>query len=297
MDDMLTVAIITYNPDIALLRKNILSFYKYIEGFLIVDNGSANVNDIESLIISLGDQKITLIKNKKNLGIGQALNIALKWSKKNNYHWFMTLDQDSVCAPNYFEEILPMLDSTNVGIIYPNIIDERQFVGFINNRSIVGSIMENFKLQIKRFFTAGVVLPITSGAVTNTGIATKIGGYCESMFIDGVDFDFALKIYEAGFSIIPCRKAVLYHNLGSPTSVDIAGVRLTASGHNSTRCYYMNKNSWYLFYKHHKYFLRWTIYNILAALFMGFRNAIVSKRYVEFIHQTIKGQINGMTKI
>ncbi|MDO4557085.1 MAG: glycosyltransferase, partial [Lachnospiraceae bacterium] len=262
---------------------------------LIVDNGSYNLFDIKEMALSF-EGHIILIENGNNLGIGKALNIALAWSKNNKYRWLLTLDQDSVCAPDYFDHVLPMLEISDVGIIYPTIIDKGQSDVKTQNKSAIGNCINFFKRNAKRTLCGDIVLPITSGSVINVDIAAKVGGFCDTMFIDGVDFDFALKIYKAQFKVIPCKRAKLYHNLGNPAAIDIGcGVLVTASGHNPMRCYYMNKNAWYLFYKHHDKYLGWTIYNILAVFFMGLRNAVVTKCYKKYICQTLKGQIKGIS--
>ena len=85
-------AIVTYNPDLERLQKNINAIEPQVEHLIIVDNGSKNINLI-SRIKGECKIKIDLIENKENIGIASALNQALDYAYKNNFDWILTLDK------------------------------------------------------------------------------------------------------------------------------------------------------------------------------------------------------------
>lgn len=294
--DSVAAAIVTYNPDIEMLDANIRAIYGRVRLF-IIDNGSANVRDIENLLADINRETIYLIKNSKNMGIAVALNQALGASRAANYRWLLTLDQDSLCDRDFFDHILPVIQTchSDVGIIYPTIIDEA--IESITNRKDRGACvnaLKRLKSSLCRLLGADITLPITSGSVVNTDIAARIGNFYEDLFIDGVDHDFALKIYEGGYSIIKCEGAMLYQNQGAPVTRKVAGNTFAASGHSPLRCYYMNRNSWLLFYRHRAEFLGWTIYNIISTFTSTLLNVAVNENHLEYLKEIAKGELDGI---
>ena len=279
--------IVAYNPDVSLLEENLVRLLQQNVDLLIVDNASNNIAEIREIVKKSND--IVLIDETCNNGIGHALNIALDYAMLNMYTWLLTLDQDSTISDNFILDMRNKISDKEIGIIYPCITDKKV------ESALQKSYDWSFRLKhaVKKCILPNLKLPITSGSLINVSIATKIGGFCDELFIDGVDFDFALKMYEHGYSIVECPIAKLYHNLGRPNTRSIWGIKIMASGHSPQRCYYMNRNAWYLIF-HHKKFLRWTLYNLFAVFFMGIRNAIVSRRYCEYTRQIFKGQYDGI---
>ena len=122
--------IVTYNPDMDNLRANIDAVAPQVAAVLLVDNGSANVDDIERLAVeyagtgagacgggveptgeTAGTQQhpagcsamdaanvaagVTLLRNGENLGVAAALNRIFRYAAARGYEWVLTLDQDS----------------------------------------------------------------------------------------------------------------------------------------------------------------------------------------------------------
>ena len=63
--------IVTYNPDIELLIKNINAISDQVNKVIIVDNGSINWNNWSNRILS---KNVEIIRNRNNDGIAKALN-------------------------------------------------------------------------------------------------------------------------------------------------------------------------------------------------------------------------------
>ena len=297
MYNTITVAIITYNPNVNLLRRNINSFCEEVDAFLIVDNGSGNIREIKELLSSYASS--VLIANQQNMGIAKALNIALAWSNARGYKWLMTLDQDSVCEGGYLSHIYSILKIGQVGIVYPVIIDRNSSrIIHENTKTTVRNYVFKLKKRLYSFLMEEFIsLPITSGSVVNVGVATGIGGFTDALFIDNVDFDFALRIkYHTKYSIVECKNAILYHNLGTPMLKKLGPFYLTASGHSPVRCYYMNRNSWYIFYRFRRYCLKGAISLIVLSFIAGVKNAIITRQYRVYIKQVINGQIDGLCR-
>lgn len=230
-------AIVTYNPDLERLQKNINAIEPQVEHLIIVDNGSKNINLI-SRIKGECKIKIDLIENKENIGIASALNQALDYAYKNNFDWILTLDQDSICEINMISEMKSQYekeDNKNIALIAPNILDEN-----------ITLKPQDIKEGIE--YTGPV---ITSGSLTKTNIAKNIGGFVDKLFIDQVDFDFCLRLKDSGADILKVNRAIIYHQLGEISEHKLFGKTITTTNHSPIRRYYYYRNLVYM-YEHHK---------------------------------------------
>ncbi len=230
-------AIVTYNPDLERLQKNINAIEPQVEHLIIVDNGSKNINLI-SRIKGECKIKIDLIENKENIGIASALNQALDYAYKNNFDWILTLDQDSICDINMISEMKSQYekeDNKKIALIAPNILDEN-----------ITLKPKDIKEGIE--YTGPV---ITSGSLTKTNIAKNIGGFVDKLFIDQVDFDFCLRLKDSGADILKVNRAIIYHQLGEISEHKLFGKTITTTNHSPIRRYYYYRNLVYM-YEHHK---------------------------------------------
>ncbi|MDU3338238.1 glycosyltransferase family 2 protein [Paraclostridium bifermentans] len=239
--------IITYNPNLKRLEKNILSIVNQVEEVLILDNKSSNIASIKKLISVINkenNKNIGIIENDSNRGIAYALNQSINYAYSNNYHWTLTLDQDSICDEDmikYMELYLETNDKENIGIIAPSIIDE-------NKQNEIEKMSGDIEFP---------TVVITSGSLTNTKIAKKIGGFVNELFIDYVDHEFCLRLRKNKYNIVKLKKAKLYHELGEIKTYNLFGKTATTTNHSDLRRYYYYRNSIYVHKTYKKEFPEW----------------------------------------
>lgn len=233
MANSIVAAIILFNPNIERLRKNINSIKDQVDKIFFIDNDSKNIIEIENLFLGYNNDYL-LIKNKKNLGIATALNIAFQYAEKDGYKWIITMDQDSIAPTNLVSSLAEII-SKNVGIICPLIQD-------INKKEHIPISNKIVKVQ----------KCITSGSLTNIEAWKKIGGFDEVMFIDGVDFDFCYRLIDSGYLILENRRVLLTHEVGKIKEHKFLGIKIYAMNHTAFRKYYIAKNTVYLYRKHKK---------------------------------------------
>ena len=218
--------IVTFNPDIERLGKNIHSVISQTSILIISDNGSENINEIEKLISRYNN--IVIIKNHSNIGIAAALNRIFDYAYLGDWQWILTLDQDSVCPDNMVGELYKK-HASNVGIVCPLIWD-------INRKSNVE--LHDESKNIKRC--------ITSGALTSVKAWKEIDGFDEKMFIDGVDFDFCDRLISANYLIIEVHRIALKHEIGHISYHKFLMFNVAVKNHSAFRKYYIAKNIVYL---------------------------------------------------
>lgn len=87
---LVAVGITTYNSNLVYLSETIdsaiMQTYRNIE-IIICDDGSANIDEIESLIKNKNDERIVLLKNDKNTGVSNSLNNIINFSKGAYFTW------------------------------------------------------------------------------------------------------------------------------------------------------------------------------------------------------------------
>lgn len=246
---MIAAGIVTYNPDIDLLKKNYLKYIDEVEILYIYDNASKNVEKIDNLFKDI--KKTKLIKGPDNAGIAYALNQIMKTAKNDGVDWVLTMDQDSECQ----EKIITALKSycsDNIGIIAPYVIEK-------------GGTRNDYLCKDKIEY---VDFHITSASLTNVNAWEKIGGFDEWMFIDFVDIDFCFKLREAGYKILQINNVFLFQKIGELKEIIIGKRHVYVRNHSFHRKYFFARNIIYCNYCHPKTF-RWGFsLNILLTTYI-----------------------------
>ncbi|CEK35543.1 family 2 glycosyl transferase,rhamnosyltransferase,Glycosyl transferase family 2 [[Clostridium] sordellii] len=276
-------SIITYNPDIDRLEKNINAIITQVDCVIIVDNGSTNIKDICNIKNKL-KSNVELISNKKNIGIAAALNQALKYANINDFDWILTLDQDSICADNMIKEMKKSYERENnrkIALIAPNILDEN---------------IKECSIKTKQGIEYANAV-ITSGSLTKTEVAMSISGFVEKLFIDQVDFDFCLRIKDEGFEIIRVNSAIIYHQLGEISEHKFLGKTITTTNHNPIRRYYYYRNLIYMYQNHKENHKEWIDFEVKHAIKNIPRIILFEKNKFKQIKFITKGILDGKNGI
>ena len=70
----------------------------------------------------------------------------------------------------------------------------------------------------------------------------RIGYFDETLFIDGVDFDYCIRIRKNKFKIAQVNSALLMHHLGDMREKSLFGWTVYPTYHNHIRRYYIVRN-------------------------------------------------------
>lgn len=248
--------IVCYNGSNDLL-KTVDALHRKVGHVHIVDNGSA-APTLE-VLMSLGERKgFSITYLTENKGIGFALNVGVKKAKAMGYKWMLTMDQDSVADSSMTLEFCRVINLDNtLCCLAPSI-------------SVFGEA-SNFNRKRNKNYTLDYA--ITSGNLVKLSIFESIGLYNEKLFIDCVDFDFSLRVRQAGYKIHLVPDAKLYHQLGEEHKVPkIFSWFYTL--HSPLRRYYMYRNWGYMmqhfFLKFPVLILKSTIIHILLLTVIPF---------------------------
>lgn len=225
-------SVVTFNPELDVLRNNLNALRKASIYVWIVDNNSQNAVEISALAYSIG---CGFLGNEENLGVATALNQALNYAAQAGAEWLWTFDQDTEIAPDCAEFMLAAPHDyckNNVIAFVVNHADRR------TGRSYDAPLILDplGKLSLMR-------VCITSGTLLNVRSSVVLGGFDDGYFIDFVDHEFCLRARSQGYSIYRVDRAQAWHSLGNISEHGFGCLRLRATHHNALRRYYMTRNT------------------------------------------------------
>jgi rhamnosyltransferase len=237
--------LVTFRPGDT-VEQNIVAIRPQVEDLVIVDNGSPR-RSILWLKKVCAEQHARLIENGNNIGLPAALNVGIDWAIKSGFSWVMLLDQDSTATDGMVEAMLGAYnkssDRTKTGIVAPRYINRLSKNIDPHSPPLVG------ERELDAAWTSGSLIPID--------VLTEVGGFEPCLFIDLLDYEFSLRVRDAGYSILLADSASLLHEAGFPETHRFLGMfAMTTSNHSPARRYYCARNRVWIVKKYRTRF-RW----------------------------------------
>ncbi len=242
--DRVAAAVILYRPDLGVLRDLIEAVLPQVERLFLLNNGAPE--DIQDLDATR--QGMEVIQFGQNLGVGGALSRAPGLAKGARCPFLLTLDQDSVPAPDMVERLLEAFRTLSaqgirVGGVGPELIDRRS--GY---KAPFMAPIRGWLPRKKRGFpptggTMEVDNLITSGMLAPVSVYQKAGPPRADLFIDLVDVEWSLRLRHHGYRLYGVSGAQLLHSIGD-TFTSFLGRQIPV--HRPLRHYYMIRNGVFL---------------------------------------------------
>ncbi len=284
--DSVCAGIVTYCPDIDLLKKNIQALMPQVAELFIVDNCSSNIHEIMAMAKQINGG-VRVECNKENFGIAKALNQLCLLAKEHNYEWILTMDQDSVCSPDMVYYLLLYIDNPYLGIIAPR-------VEFRDGDCLITSTKNGDKETIE------VPACISSGSLTRVSAWEKVGGFDEWFFIDVVDNEFCAHLKVFDYRVLRVNKAILYQKAGKMKYLRIPFLgTILLPYYNATRNYYICRNTFFYLRKYHRYIrvrheLFTFIYSQLIKLFFEENRLVTVKSVCKGVYDGIRKEVTPL---
>lgn len=270
--------IVTYNPEIGLLRKNIAALYTQVDHILVCDNASKNAHEINKLLSEFPN--ITYIPNAENLGLPINYNRGIEFCVEEGYDWLLTMDQDTIVPEDLIEEYSNLFFNEKIAIISPVFVD--------NNISSVED--ERQRLPDEKYTIVNDC--ISSASINRVSTLVELGGFDERMFIDFVDYDYCWNVTSHGYLIYRCNKVFITHQIGNEKWVRLLGHDTIAYNHSPIRSYYYFRNRVYFAKKHKLSILYEREY--YRSMIVQFLVLFCESQTMKKVHQAIKGIHNGL---
>lgn len=246
MNTNICAVVVSYNSP-ELLNKCISSILPQVEKIIVIDN-SSDAGARQRIKEIASRERVLLVLNEKNEGLGYALNQGIRHSCDNGYIWTLLLDDDSVLSDGMVDEMMRSYLNCDtdiqgtvaaiVPVVYDKDMDE-----YIP--SVITTKTFNRKLR-QPSSDAFIHFHITSGTLLNNAIVKRVGYMNERLFIDYIDFDYCFRLLNKGYKILLSKDALLYHSLGELQQT----LFLRFREHNFMRVYYQSRNRLYALLKY-----------------------------------------------
>jgi len=270
----------------------ISSVLKQVEEVCLYDNASNNIDEIENLMETYVDSKITLLTGDENRGIAYALNQIFDFAKEFGYSWILTLDHDTICPANMTYEYKKAITIDRVAILCPQVVDKE-----IANNKWASKSGKKYEI-IDRC--------IQSGCLINYNVWKSIGQFDEMLFIDYVDFDFCKRVVINKYKVVRCNTVTVDHELGYRLPTFFSNSMMSIfklsrlklfkllsykNVYPSTRIYYMVRNN-IIYIKKYRNYVNVHI-EILKLLIEILKRIVRGKNRIMIIDKVLKGIRDG----
>lgn len=283
--------VVTYNPDVDIIKFVLDSICCQVNNVIVVDNASAI--SVDSLI-DCENSKIELIKVAENIGLAAAQNIAISKAKEQGASHFILFDQDSLIGDGFIDALCEcekaLISSGNkVAAVGPSFFDPVS--GKLYPATLYkGPFIKRIDLSEEPVQATFI---IASGCLIRMNVLDDVGFMRDELFIDYIDVEWSLRAQAKGYGVYIAPKARMAHTIGDKR-VSICG--RTISVHSPIRRYYLFRNSFYMLklsYAPFGYKLRELIFNffrLLVSLFMSEQRVTVLKYTYWAIFDAIRGK-------
>lgn len=213
---------VLYYPDKE-IEKNILSYLDGLDNLIIWDN--TPVKDQRKIMIDVEAGKKVIVKGKgRNVGIGEALNEAVRYGIENDFTHLLTMDQDSCFADNMF-----------AGFV--SCVKDEQTV------AIASFSANTHPYDASQPILSSVDICITSGTIYSLSAFKEIGIFRDDFFIDAIDTEFCFRLRRNGWKMVQLNKIYMHHVLGNVTVTPFLWGKLISPNYSAQRTYYLVRNT------------------------------------------------------
>jgi rhamnosyltransferase len=235
--------VILYYPEDDIVA-NINSYIEDVDELIVWYNSSSNIKIPEH-------QKIVSMGDGTNVGLGKALNEAVKYAKINGFTHLLTMDQDSHFEKDHFLNYISLVEKASEKTIFaPNCV-------------VYGQQMHNIQDDFVVVECCG-----QSGSIYPVDVFDETGLFREDFFVDGVDIDMNYRSGKYGILTKIITPILLHHQLGSPkTKHNFLGISISSNERSAVRSYYIVRND-LLVHKFHPKHDTDIFYNFYKRLFL-----------------------------
>ena len=234
--------IVTYNISQDFLE-NLKSVIPQVNQAIIVDNGGSE--EVLANIPEAEQKKVQIIKNDSNIGLAAAQNLGINQAVKNKADWVLFLDDDSRLEENMIKNMLAAYEENpareKIAIITPRIRDENSDLYYPALTFFLKFFFLRRKTEGKAYIN-GLFSALASGSLIKREVLEELGKMREDLFIDFIDWEFALRALSKGWKIMAAGNALMHHTIGKKTTHTLLGKKFVTTNHTPERRYWAAKN-------------------------------------------------------
>jgi len=256
-----SIIIVTRNREEEVLAclKSVLSMsYPNFE-VILVDNGSAD-NTVSKARSQF--PKVKIIEARKNLGANGGKNLG---QRKARGEYILFLDSDTIVDKDLLGELIKVAQSDpKIGMVCPKIyyFDKKDIIWYagasINLITSQAKNVGNHQKDLGQFDQVRETSFAPTAYLVSKTVARRLKGHGKIYFMGYVDSDFGYRVKKAGYKVMFCPKAKLWHRIGQYEN----SRTIRALGYNlPLRAYYFARNR-VVFMKSHAPLINFLIFMV-----------------------------------
>lgn len=293
--------IVSYYPNTSELLESLISLKGEVEEICLVENGSTLdiQNEIKNIIQKEKKRipSIKWIQMDSNIGLAAAQNIALEYGLKNNFDFYLFLDDDSILQKGSVANLKQFLiENPKYGLVGSEIIHEgskriQKYPTISSHGWIIRKYINNNETSLN-----DVSSIIASGSLLRLNCLKTIGLMRAAYFIDYIDIEFCLRIRSLGWKIAVIKNSKIIHKLGEERAVNLTLGKIYPTNHSPLRRYYMTRNRIWTWKMYAFTFPKWFIYDFINFCFDIVRFSIFDQDKFNKWKMFSKGILDGILK-
>ena len=289
--------VVVFGPDDR-FRKLLLSLVEQANKVWVIDNQPNYAFDKY-----LKGQKpchrnnITLIENKKNVGLAAAQNQGIKLALEDGVDWVLLLDQDSILDKDFVKNMLKAghkyKNKKNIGFLTPR-------HEFDDGSPSVPTYSKGLFLRPKRYhmdldeIDDTILFGMASGSFIPRHTLEEVGLMREEFWIDYIDYEFSFRVRERGYRIIGVGGARLNHRLGVTNQLKILGKVFSFQVHPAFRRYTIYRNRIAVIKEYSTLFPEFVLFEVLSIAKDLFKLFLLEDQKFNKLRAIFIGIIHGM---
>ncbi len=252
------------------------TYIDQIDLLIVIDNTEGPVP--ESLLSIAEHERVIVHRNNENIGIAAALNTGAQLAIDRGYNYMLTMDQDSRLRKNTVNNLVYYTEKysynlNNVGVMAPFPSD-------------------NSYTQVPEKEVEEQLCVLTSGNLVNLDIYSKVGGYCNQLFIDKVDDEYCLRLHSNRYHVLRVNAVIMDHNLGNITHHNLFCRPQVTTNHSPRRRYYITRNACHVSKLYQNEFPQYKKEQIEAFFYEFSKIVLFEKDKLKKISSIIQGYID-----
>jgi len=252
---------VTYEPDVPHLRQVVAALAPQVSRVLLLDNSDSE--QAKKQVRSLGEPNLNAeyFDMEGNRGLGSAYNSGLIRARQLRADYVLLMDQDSLAAPDLVAELLCGFAAADNSVVtlgptYTDQLSNRQSVVLRSDRLRLRRVTGEQNLALR-----ATEMLISSGSLIPLVAFDILGEFDETLFIDHIDTDWALRVHAAGRVMLVATAATMQHQLGDRVQRIWLGRWHSLPVHNPERLYYIVRNSLLLYRRGYAHW-RWILFDL-----------------------------------
>lgn len=233
-DHFVAAIIITYNCYTS-IERTILAVANQVARVIIVDNGSepGTLDAIWGAIDHSRLQNCEFLPQGRNLGIGTALNIGVRAALAAGAEYVLPLDDDTEFSPGAVADLVRCC-----------VAHGDQHV--VAARWITPGTFPATSYGVKDEPRSVERIPST-GCLIRREAFESVGMFREDYFLDYTDYEFCARIIAAGWRVLTCPTATVFHRPGDIVLRPFFGRTLVVSNYPAERLFLLCRNGFVLY--------------------------------------------------